>query len=118
MSATPLSYPARGQTSSPNLVDEDLKHDEEVVENVTAEDLGPSYTPAEERKVRWRMDLILLPVLCFLNLCSFLDKTNIGNANVAGMSKDLGFSQKQFNFLLTIFYVVYTCSQWEFLLLK
>ena len=57
-------------------------------------------------------------MLCFLNLCSFLDKSNIGNANVAGMSKDLKFSTAQFNFLLTIFYVVYTLSQWEFILLK
>jgi hypothetical protein len=81
-------------------------------------DVGPSYTEKESKRVRRKLDLILLPVLCFLNLCSFLDKSNIGNANVAGMSKDLKFSTSQYNFLLTIFYVIYTLSQWEFILLK
>jgi hypothetical protein len=87
-------------------------NDRDIVDN------GPSYTEQESKRVRLKLDAILLPVLCFLNLCSFLDKANIGNADVAGMSKDLKFSTAQFNFLLTIFYVVYTLSQWEFILLK
>ncbi|RXK35094.1 hypothetical protein M231_07646 [Tremella mesenterica] len=78
----------------------------------------PSYTPKEESKVRLKMDLILLPVLCLMNLCSFLDKANIGNANTAGLSKSLHLTTAQYNLLLTIFYVVYTIMQWEFMLLK
>jgi hypothetical protein len=38
----------------------------------------------------------MLPILCFMNICAFLDKANIGNANTAGMSKDLGFSTSQY----------------------
>jgi hypothetical protein len=79
---------------------------------------SPSFTEAEGKRVRMKMDLILLPVLCLMNLCSFLDKANIGNANTAGLSKDLHLSKSEFNFLLTIFYVVYTLCQWEFILLK
>lgn len=93
----------------------DMKAEE--VENA-GEASTPSYTEAEGKRVRLKMDLILLPVLCLMNLCSFLDKANIGNANTAGLSKDLHLSKDQYNFLLTIFYVVYTCCQWEFMLLK
>lgn len=34
------------------------------------------------------------------------------------MSRELGFTQAQYQLLLTIFYVVYTLFQWEFILLK
>ncbi|WVW86487.1 hypothetical protein I302_108535 [Kwoniella bestiolae CBS 10118] len=81
-------------------------------------DNGPSYTHEESMKVRRKMDMYILPVLCFMNVCAFLDKANIGNANTAGMSADLGITKKQYNFLLTIFYVVYTICQPEMLLLK
>ncbi|WVR09355.1 hypothetical protein IAU60_006421 [Kwoniella sp. DSM 27419] len=82
------------------------------------EDNGPSYTPEESKRVRRKMDIYILPVLCFMNICAYLDKANIGNANVAGMSKDLGLSKPQYNLLLTIFYVVYTCCQPAMLLLR
>lgn len=38
---------------------------------------------------------------------SYLDRGNIGNANVAGMSKDLQLSPSQYQWLLTIFYISY-----------
>nr|XP_019001250.1 uncharacterized protein I203_05955 [Kwoniella mangroviensis CBS 8507]OCF64711.1 hypothetical protein I203_05955 [Kwoniella mangroviensis CBS 8507] len=46
--------------------------------------------------VRRKMDIYILPVLCFMNICAFLDKANIGNANTAGMSADLGITKKQY----------------------
>lgn len=36
-----------------------------------------------------RVDLWLIPWLCLLYLLSFLDRTNIGNARLAGMEKSL-----------------------------
>lgn len=36
-----------------------------------------------------RVDLWLIPWLCLLYLLSFLDRTNIGNARLAGMEDDL-----------------------------
>ncbi|KAG7292781.1 hypothetical protein NEMBOFW57_002824 [Staphylotrichum longicolle] len=46
-------------------------------------------------------------VLCFLYLLAFLDRTNIGNAKIAGLSKDLGLSTPAYNATLTIFFVSY-----------
>lgn len=101
-------------------LDDDVKVEISQKEYATETDANAiiDFTPEESKRVRRKIDIILLPVLCFLNLCSFLDKANIGNANTAGMSKDLGLSTKEYNFLLTIFYVIYTCCQFEFLILK
>jgi MFS family permease len=41
------------------------------------------------------------------NLCSSLDKSNLGNAETDGMSKDLHFVANQYNILLSVFYVPY-----------
>jgi len=40
-----------------------------------------------------RVDLWLIPWLCLLYLLSFLDRTNIGNARLAGMEKSLGMTK-------------------------
>lgn len=45
--------------------------------------------------------------LCLLYLLAFLDRTNIGNAKIAGLSKDLGLSTSKYNATLTIFFVSY-----------
>ncbi|CAI4216095.1 unnamed protein product [Parascedosporium putredinis] len=47
------------------------------------------------------------PQLCFLYLLAFLDRTNIGNAKIAGLSDSLGMSGPQYNLALTIFFVSY-----------
>lgn len=46
--------------------------------------------------------------LCFIYLLAFLDRANIGNAKVAGLSRDLDLSPAQFNATLTIFFVSYS----------
>lgn len=44
-----------------------------------------------------KIDLWLIPWLCLLYLLSFLDRTNIGNARLAGMEKDLGMEGNDYN---------------------
>lgn len=46
--------------------------------------------------------------LCLLYLLSFLDRSNIGNAKIAGLQKNLGnMSTGQYNAALSIFFVSY-----------
>ncbi|KAI1818417.1 MFS general substrate transporter [Poronia punctata] len=61
-----------------------------------------------ERKLLWRLDLVLIPWLCLLYLLAFLDRTNIGNAKVAGLTDDLGLSLGEYNITLTIFFISYS----------
>jgi sugar phosphate permease len=49
----------------------------------------------------------LIPWLCLLYLASFLDRTNIGNAKIAGLSTDLKLTGSQYNLTLTIFFISY-----------
>ncbi|EPE06875.1 major facilitator superfamily transporter [Ophiostoma piceae UAMH 11346] len=61
-----------------------------------------------DRKLVWRLDWILIPWLCLLYLMAFLDRTNIGNAKVAHLARDLGLSTPQYNMTLTIFFISYS----------
>ena len=44
----------------------------------------------------------VIPILCMVYLFAYLDRVNIANAAVYGMSKDLGLVGNQFNVALTI----------------
>lgn len=59
----------------------------------------------KDRKLMWKVDLWLIPWLCLLYLLSFLDRTNIGNARLAGLETDLGMFGHDYNNSLTIFFV-------------
>lgn len=61
-----------------------------------------------DRKLVLRLDFILIPWLCILYLMAFLDRTNIGNAKIAGLSTDLNLSTNQYNMTLTIFFISYS----------
>ena len=62
----------------------------------------PIYDDEEVRKIRRKIDWRVLPLLTFLYLISYVDRGNIGNANVAGLSEDLGLSGSQYNLALTV----------------
>lgn len=58
------------------------------------------------RKVDWR----LVPMLALLYLVAFIDRSNIGNAKIAGMTEDLNMpgNTLKYNTAVTIFFVPYT----------
>ncbi|KAI8311794.1 putative transporter [Colletotrichum sp. SAR11_59] len=49
----------------------------------------------------------VLPLLALLFLCSFLDRTNVGNAKIIGLEEDLGINNVQYNQGLAVFYATY-----------
>ncbi|BDD62029.1 hypothetical protein MAP00_007030 [Monascus purpureus] len=55
-----------------------------------------------------KIDLHILPILSVLYLLAFLDRVNISNANIFGLSKDLDIvNGTKYNTALTIFFVPY-----------
>lgn len=55
-----------------------------------------------------QLDLRVVPVLWFLFLLSFLDRTNIGNAAIQGMVEELDMEEgNSYNVALFIFFVPY-----------
>ncbi|KAI7879937.1 MFS general substrate transporter [Lichtheimia hyalospora FSU 10163] len=64
-------------------------------------------TPQEMRRLRWRLDLRIIPFCGLLYLCSFLDRSNIGNAKIAGITDDLNITESEYNVALSIFFIGY-----------
>lgn len=51
----------------------------------------------------------ILPTLALLFLCSFLDRTNVGNAKIIGLETNLKITDHQYDIGLTVFYLTYIC---------
>ncbi|GJN73727.1 hypothetical protein PCL_02722 [Purpureocillium lilacinum] len=78
-------------------------------------DLGtgrPSYTKEEVQRVIYKLDRHLLPLLFVLYSLSVLDRSNLGNARIAGMEQDIDISGRRYDWLGTAFYIAYVLSQW------
>ncbi|KAI7549787.1 MFS general substrate transporter [Hortaea werneckii] len=72
------------------------------------EDLHVQCPPhTTERRLVARIDFHVIPFLCIMYLLAFLDRVNIANANVFGLSEDLGLTGNEYNVALVIFFVPY-----------
>jgi MFS family permease len=81
---------------------------------------------AERKRIIRKVDWRLVPLLTFLYLVAFIDRSNskslclehgisradlsasVGNAKIAGLNDDLGLHGLQYNAAVTLFYVPYT----------
>ncbi|KAG4252881.1 hypothetical protein FPRO03_08330 [Fusarium proliferatum] len=59
------------------------------------------------RKVDWR----LIPMLVLLYLIAYLDKTNIGNAKIEGMTVDLHLKGIEYNIVTAIFFIPFVLCE-------
>lgn len=84
----------------------DGKDDLQTV-HTTHEQHDQGIDPAQEAKLRRKLDLYILPVTTLVFFLTFLDRTNIGNARAAGLVQDLRLHQFDFNAGTSIFYLTY-----------
>ncbi|KAF9731430.1 hypothetical protein PMIN06_003117 [Paraphaeosphaeria minitans] len=68
---------------------------------------GFTWTEEEEKAVRWKLDKVIVPLTTFLYLLCFLDRANVGNARIQGMGDDLHLVGVRFNWVTSIFYIIY-----------
>lgn len=52
------------------------------------------------------------------DMLAFLDRSNIGNAKIAGMQDELSLDSEDYQWLLNIFYIAYVVCEFEVLLWK
>lgn len=71
-----------------------------------------------ERRVIRKMDMRIVPLVTALYVLAFLDRSNIGNARIAGMTKDLHLAGNGYQWLLTIFYIAYIIFEFQTLMWK
>ncbi|KAI1755623.1 major facilitator superfamily domain-containing protein [Xylaria castorea] len=77
------------------------------------------YTPDEEKAVLRKLDRRLVIFLAFCYMLSFVDRSNIGNARIAGMETDLQTKpprEDYFAWTLRAFYFSYILFEWMTLL--
>ncbi|TVY86254.1 putative transporter, partial [Lachnellula willkommii] len=134
----PVEDPTAISTAAPN--------DPEKAEVITMENGNqssiptpanpPPIDPALEKRVLRKLDKRLVSlafVLCTTSstsklknclltrtpdLLAYLDRSNIGNAKIAGLDSDLHLSSSQYQWLLTIFYISYILFEWFALMWK
>jgi hypothetical protein len=90
----------------------DYKHEVEVesMDNQVSVDGYVPNTEAERKLVR-KIDLYLLPTIWLMYLLSYMDRTNIGNAKIAGMYTDLKLTSDRYSISLVVFFIGYVI--WE-----
>lgn len=70
----------------------------------------PSDSTAVRRVIR-KLDLRLAPLFAVLYFVAYLDRSNIGNASVAGLNRELGLSDAQFSTAVSVFYATYVAFE-------
>ncbi|KAK2060582.1 Tna1 protein [Colletotrichum caudatum] len=60
-----------------------------------------------ENRIRLKFDICVIPLAALIFLFCFIDRSNIGNARLAGLEKELGLVGYDFNSVNTILYVSY-----------
>lgn len=84
-----------------------MKEKSEVAEVAEVESIVDTQFQHEERKLVRKFDLVLMPLFCSAYFFAALDRSNIGNANVAGMSDDIGLSATQYSNAVSMVYATY-----------
>ncbi|KAL6249573.1 hypothetical protein RBB50_003426 [Rhinocladiella similis] len=78
----------------------------------TGEEGGKVKKSALERRLVWKLDLIIVPIAGLMYFTAYMDRNSIGLANVQGFSKDLHLTPNQYYNCLMMFYVGYTLFAW------
>ncbi|KAJ7153325.1 MFS general substrate transporter [Mycena filopes] len=63
--------------------------------------------PAEAQRVRRKIDLHILPLMCILYWIQYMDKTTLGSSASLGIREATHLTTNQYNWLGTIFYLSY-----------
>ncbi|TVY26070.1 putative transporter [Lachnellula hyalina] len=82
-----------------------------VDEKQPAHDAAPLGDKALTRRILLKLDFRILPVLALLFLCSFLDRTNVGNAKTYGLEASLKMTDHQYDTGLAVYYATYIARQ-------
>ncbi|KAG4281252.1 hypothetical protein FPRO06_10157 [Fusarium proliferatum] len=86
-----------------------FEHDDNIVDPKEDSMANGEYVPdtEEEKKLVRKIDLFILPMMWFMYLMSYMDRTNVGNARIAGMDKDLNLDSNKYSIVLVVFFVGY-----------
>ncbi|CAG9987053.1 unnamed protein product [Clonostachys byssicola] len=76
------------------------------------EALSIEVSDKEMRRVRWKLDLTILPMFLITQALQFMDKTSLNYANLFGYQKALNLQGKEFSYLSAMVYAGYFFGQY------
>ncbi|KAJ5084878.1 hypothetical protein NUU61_009457 [Penicillium alfredii] len=71
-------------------------------------------TPEEkaiERKLRWRIDALIMPLVILVYLLNYIDRNNYAAAKLQGLKEDLSINETQYQTGLSVLFVAYILMQ-------
>ncbi|KAJ5301611.1 hypothetical protein N7508_006474 [Penicillium antarcticum] len=74
--------------------------------------LAVQATPEEERKLLWKLDLFLIPLMGIAYFLQFLDKLALSQATLFGLRQDLNMHGNEYSWASAIFYFGYFAWSW------
>lgn len=104
--ASPRTARSPPQANTPATMAHDVEKPEPHAATRPAAQTRPLSLPHERALVR-KQDLRILPMIFLMYFFTFLDRTNLGNARIAGMDQDLGLGAYGFNVGACLFYAIY-----------
>ncbi|KAL1977241.1 hypothetical protein VTN31DRAFT_100 [Thermomyces dupontii] len=108
----------RGEINAPPAKDASSLQYDDQEKKVAETPVVTTIDPEIEKRVVRKLDLRIPTLTAFLFLLAFLDRSNIGNARIAGMETDLNLDSHSYAWLLTIFYISYTLFEFQALMWK
>ncbi|KAF2025883.1 MFS transporter [Setomelanomma holmii] len=86
---------------------ESEKHEPPAASNTSDSDVEINSTAVNEKRLLRKLDLRLLPAVSILYLLSFLDRSNVANARIEGLTTDLKMTGNQYLTGLTLYFLGY-----------
>ncbi|KAI7759721.1 hypothetical protein LZL87_009044 [Fusarium oxysporum] len=86
--------------------------DEKQSEELGSPPLGIVYSSKEDARVRWKLDLILLPLMACTYVLNYMDKVALSEASIFGIKEDLNLVGQQYSWSSSIFYLGYLVWQY------
>ncbi|THH07930.1 hypothetical protein EW146_g9157 [Bondarzewia mesenterica] len=111
---SPSSFLLRTKMGS--FSEKDEKHEHGVAVTTNEVDTGAALLTgaspveldeAEATRIRRKIDLHILPLMCILYWIQFMDKTTLGSSAILGIRTATHLTTNQYNWLGTIFYLSY-----------
>lgn len=119
----------QAMANTPEMSDQDVKDIQTtnvstlIVHALDEKEISQEYAAGSAESTAWdewstkrllrKVDRTLIPFLALLYLLSFLDRTNVGNARLDTLEKDLGLDARklQYNDALAIFFPFYVAAE-------
>ncbi|KAL5603230.1 hypothetical protein FOBRF1_010763 [Fusarium oxysporum] len=71
----------------------------------------------ESRRVLWKIDLTVLPLMAVTTILAAVDKNIIGNTAILGILQDTNISKNQFSLVGSLFFIGYLVFEWPMAIL-